>query len=158
MEEVVPAAANGSAIMVVWNDPAKTNSMVALQFSSLRTSEGTSVSIPLAPVNTLAPDYNMKMGLGIGHSTGTETEISSVFINGSLITATAGGADDGNTIKTGPGGAGQLITIGGDNDTPGPNSELYDLAALGAIANGATSIDLTTSSDHLYDYLSIVWI
>ena len=42
--------------------------------------------------------------------------------------------------------------------SPGPTSELYDLAALGVIANGATSIDLTTSSNHAFDYLSIVWI
>ena len=117
MEEVVPGAANGSVIMVVWNDPAKTNSMVALQFSSLRTSDGTGVSIPLAPVNTQAPGFNMKMGLGIGHSTGTAAEVSSLSINGSLVTATP--VEPMMAIRLNPGPGGQLITIGGDNDIPG---------------------------------------
>jgi len=155
MSEVIPSRSNGHMIVVVWNDPNSVNNLVALNFSSLPTSEGSNVSIPVSALNTNAPNFDLQVGLGISHSVGNTNDRTTVNINGQTITTTASGADDGYTS------VGGLITVGGTNDMPAPNDrpndrEVYDLTPF--VNDGDTSIDITTSSTHAYDYLGLVWI
>lgn len=155
LSEVTPASSNGSLIVVVWDDPAKSNSLAALNFSSLRTSQGSNVSIPVSTIDTSDPNFGLQMGVAIGHSTGSGSEITTVRVNNQVVTNSAGGADDG--IAT----VGELITVGSPGEPSTPNNlandhEVYDLSPF--VADSDTSIDITTASSHAFDYLSLVWI
>ena len=165
VSEADPDRSSGVAVVVVWNDPNVTNGLVALQFASAVTSEGSNISIPVSPLNVTNPDFGIAMGLGINHSTGTSSEISSVTVNGTVVTRTAGGFDDGvfpsNSNTSG------LITVGGTGDTPAPSlvntaagraadREVYDIS--GAVSAGDTSITLSTASNHTFDFLGLIWV
>ena len=162
MEEVNPGESTGMALVVVWNDPSVVDGLVALQFSADNTSAGTTISIPTTPLDPADPNFSIRTGLGIGWSRGYPGEVSSVAVNGTTVTVTAGGADDGN-----PASLSELITVGGTEDTPAPSlvntdagraadREVYDLS--GIVSAGDTSIDITTASTHDFDFLGLVWV
>ncbi len=150
LSETSPTLASGSALVVVWDNPAVVDGYIALNFSSLRTSQGSNISIPIGAINTTDPNFSLTMGLGISHSASGPTEITTVNVNGGTVTTTAGGFDDG--VRT----VGRLITVGGEGDLIDSGAEIYDVS--GFVSDGDTSIDITTSSSHAFDYLGLTWI
>ena len=110
---------DGSALVVVYSNPAlSTHTIGILQgFASVTGDTGTlNFGTPLDPS---APGFVAELRLGIGFSCcGQESTVS---VNGTLITETAGNNDDGAAVQNG-----QLITMGGDNDPYSPFLPTYD--------------------------------
>ena len=150
LSETNSGASNGSALLVVWNDPSVTNGLVSLVFSSTRTSDGTTLTVPIAPLDTSRADFTLEMGLGIGHSAGSALEVSTVEVNGNTVTTQASGFDDGSNV------VGSLWTIGGVGDTQSATSERYDIS--GAVSTGQTQLDIVTSSAHFFDFIGVTWV
>ena len=139
----------GSALAVVFNDPAKTNtSSFLVQFGTQNTA-GDSFSLTLSdPFNDATQD--IQMSLAISFSFQPSGQFSQIDVNGQRLTTSAGGSDDGQDAN------GALFTVGGTGDDPAnpanPNAtdeggtrsddELYTLDPL--LTNGATTITVNT--------------
>ena len=151
LSEVTPANSEGTALLVVWNNPTIVDGMIALKFTSVRTSEGQTVSVPTMPIDTSHPDYTLISGIGISFSySGDPQQVSTLTVNGNVASTKAGGEDDGALLN------GALWTIGDDADPFSVTSEKYDIE--GYVANGSTQINYSSSSSHSEDYIGILWI
>lgn len=143
---------DGSALVVIYQDPANAaiQSVGILDGSSASTGDATSINFA-SPLNTAIAGFKAEMRLGIGYSydgnTCTQTgQKSSVTVNGTTITESAGCNDDSvDSVAAN----GNLFTMGGNNDpfsTSLPSvqndHERYDLTSY--IANGDTSIQVRT--------------
>jgi hypothetical protein len=134
---------DGTALVVVYSLPSLATSTVAiLDGFSATTGDTTTLSFS-SPLNPLAPGFTAEMRLGIGFSCCNQQ--STVTVNGTVITNTAGNNDDG----VGAADNGQLITVGGDDDAfstllpaYGDDHERYDLTPY--INVGDTSIKVDT--------------
>jgi len=146
-----PSSVDGVILAVVFNDPAQTSDRsVTLLFGATQTT-GDHFQLQLSkPIDPASPGSLLEMSLGISFSSqsnGTQ-QYSQVDVNGSRLTTSAGGEDDGEPANGG------LITVGGVGDSPsnpsplstptGPRSddELYNL--LPFVTAGATTVNVNT--------------
>jgi hypothetical protein len=161
---------DGEILAVIMNDPTlPTDNTVSFLFGALDTT-GDNFSIGLAnPLNLSDPNLSMTMSIGdsFGYQGPPATgQYSTITVNGTLMTSSAGGNDDSICKYDTPQdfqncGNGELITVGGIGDStanppdptatdatcgpPGPprcDDELYNL--LPFVKNGDTSIQVNT--------------
>lgn len=142
---------DGVVLAVVFSDPAQTRDRsTTLLFGTTQTT-GDHFQLRLSkPIDPESPGALLDMSLGISYSyqsNGTQ-QFSQVDVNGSRLTTSAGGEDDGLPED------GALLTVGGIGDSTGnpipdatptePRSddELYDLRPF--VAAGATTVDVDT--------------
>lgn len=133
---------DGTVLIVIFEDPAVVNSAgVVILFGGQQTT-GDQFTISLAaPLDLTDPNATATMGLGISFgfqgTTGTSMT-SEVDVNGSRLTSSAGGEDDGLPAN------GALITMGGIGD---------DIANPANPFAGSSGFD---TDDELYDLLPFV--
>lgn len=103
---------DGEILAVVFDDPQQTSvSTVILLFGSQAVG-GDDFAITLAePIDPVAAGARLDMGLGISFSYQGGSQVSIIDVNGSRLTSSAGGQDDGAATNGG------LITVGGLDDT-----------------------------------------
>ena len=131
---------DGSALLVVWNDPNAPLTTVGIDLGAVTTGTAPTITYTVAaPFQTNQQGFEALIGLGISFSTGTGNQVSAFTFEGVPVTATAGGFEDGALAN------GALWTIGGQGDTPDrtDNDELYEVSDL--IANGTTPLLLSVA-------------
>ncbi len=132
---------NGSILAVVFDDATAANSTCILLFGGQNTNGDRFVITLAEPINPNLPGVKADMGLGIGHgfqgATGSPM-VSQITVNGTRLTSSAGGEDDGGTAN------GALITVGGLGDS---NANPPDPFA------GSTNF---RTDDELYNFLPFV--
>jgi hypothetical protein len=132
--------ADGSALVVVYDDPTASISTVAI-LDGFSATTGDSATFTLgAPTDA---SFTAEMALGIGFSVNGQN--SQIDVNGTRITNNAGDADDAVGAITN----GSLITVGGFDDAYSTflpdyadDTERYDITPY--IALGSTSIKVDT--------------
>lgn len=135
LTEAATTSTDGEILAVVFDDPQQTNvSTVILLFGSQAVG-GDDFAITLAePIDPMAAGARLDMGLGISFSYQGNSQVSIIDVNGTRLTSSAGGQDDGVAAN------GALITVGGLDDTnanpvnplaapsgPRDDDELYSL-------------------------------
>jgi putative serine esterase DUF676 len=113
--EVDTGTIDGTILVVIFDDPNQTTSNSVILFFGGQDTLGDSFDIKLAESFDLSnPDIVADMGLGISFGfqglSGTPM-VSVIDVNGSRLTSSAGGEDDGGTFNGG------LITVGGIGDS-----------------------------------------
>jgi hypothetical protein len=142
---------DGIALLVVFADAAASEKTIVIMFGALSTT-GDNFSISLGtPIDPNEPGAQLNMGLGIsfGYQINGGGQVTLVDINGTRLTSSAGGQDDGSVNNGG------LITVGGIGDVntnpPDPfappvnqfsDDELYSL--LPFITNATLNILVNT--------------
>lgn len=143
---------DGEILAVIWNDPTAPPTTITLLFGAQNIA-GDSFTVTLAqPVDKSNPNTVLDMSLGIsyGFQPSGQYSILELGVNGTRISSSAGGQDDGYADN------GALITVGGIDDTndnppnayqtdsagPRYDDELYNL--LPFVANGATSFTVSS--------------
>lgn len=138
---------DGEVLAVVWQSASARPRTIALLYGSLATG-GDRFAVNLG--EPLRPSSLASMSLGISFGFQPTSQYSTIKVNGSLLTSSAGGQDDGMDSD------GALITVGGIGDAIGNPSdptvlgdcgvrcddELYDLKSL--VGDGATSFTVET--------------
>jgi hypothetical protein len=155
---------DGTALVVVWNDPAQIQTRTVILLFGSQATAGDTFAITLAsPIDPVAAGATLDMGLGISFSfqTGGSQQFSIVKVNGQQVTTSAGGEDDGQPAD------GALITVGGIGDTnanpnptalptnPRSDDELYSL--LPFITNTTTSISVFTQNPSNNDNIFLAY-
>jgi hypothetical protein len=144
---------DGEILAVVFDDPAARTNTVTLMYGAQSTT-GDHFAIGLN--EPLKPSATVTMGLGISFGYQPSTQYSEVNVNGTRLTTSAGGQDDGE--HRGGNENGELLTVGGLDDNsenpsdpfatgecseaPRCDDELYDLKPF--VATDATSIEVDT--------------
>jgi hypothetical protein len=144
---------DGEILAVIFDDPNQTTSnTVALLFGAQNIA-GDTFAIGLAnPINKSDPNLALDLSLGISFGFQPTGQYSIVDVNGTRMTTSAGGQDDGESNN------GALLTVGGIGDTntnPADpfqtdsggiryDDELYSL--LPFVNNGDTSINVFTQN------------
>jgi hypothetical protein len=151
---------DGEILAVILDDPTVTTSgSVTLMYGAQQTT-GDTFNVALAdPVDLGDPNFGMNLSLGISYGFQPSGQFSTVDVNGTRMTTSAGGQDDGQ------GANGALITAGGIGDLndnpPDPNAndgtcmgakgpaplcddELYNLVPF--LHNGDTSLSFHTQN------------
>lgn len=130
---------DGVGLIVIWNNPTK---LVGTHYvhigMKMITLAGTTINVPVSPLDKNIPGFEPILGIGINYSVNTDpSQNAKITLNGGLLTANAGGADD--SLDTPPQN-GTLITLGGYGDDPVNNDsdELYNVAHL--ITNGVQNL------------------
>jgi hypothetical protein len=141
---------DGSALVVVYQLNSLAVSTVGILDGFSQTA-GDSTAINFAvPLDKTAPGFFAEMSLGIGFSCcGTNSsQKSTITVNGTVITESAGNNDDSADAN---GSNGNLITVGGFDDGFSPllpsyvnDSERYNL--VNQITSGDTSIAIRTNN------------
>jgi hypothetical protein len=154
---------DGTALVVVWDDPAQTQTRTVVLLFGAQAIAGDTFSITMAnPVNPAAPGSILDMGLGISFGFQGSSQFSIVKVNNQQITNAAGGQDDGAASN------GALITVGGIGDTnanptnplavptgPRDDDELYSL--LPFITSTTTSISVFTQNPSTDDNIFMAY-
>ena len=133
---------DGEALVVVYSNGAFAVTTIGiLDGFSASAGDTTTISF-LNPLDPTAAGFEAEMRLGIGFSCCSQA--STVVVNGTTITNTAGNNDDGDAVANGA-----LITMGGDNDpfstllpAYADDHERYNLVPY--ITTGDTSITVRT--------------
>ncbi|MFN0130430.1 MAG: PEP-CTERM sorting domain-containing protein [Verrucomicrobiales bacterium] len=147
---------DGEVLAIVYSNPAESERTIAF-LDGFSTSLGDSTSVDLADPLTsdqlTDPDFEVQLSLGIGFGFQPSSQFSTVDINGTRLTSSAGSFDDGEAAN------GALITAGGlgdslgnpadPNDNASPDDELYSL--LPFLAAGDTQIVIETENPSLDD-------
>jgi len=148
------SAQDGEALVVVYSNPTLPTSTVAILDGFSNTAADSFTAMFTQPLNPSDPAFFAEMALGIGFSCGvavgcTSDQASNVTVNGTLISANAGGNDD--AVVPNPGTNGSLITVGGFDDPFSPmlptyaqDHERYNLASR--VTSGQTSIIVQTNN------------
>lgn len=166
VEEADPLAMDGEILAVVFDDPATAENTIYMMYGAQATT-GDHFAIGLT--EPVKPSTALTMGLGISYGFQPAGQDSSVVVNGSKMTSSAGGQDDCNersqpTPSWGACENGTLITVGGigdsTDDPPDPEAndqdcanaagepaprcddELYNLKPF--VSTGSTSIGIDT--------------
>jgi hypothetical protein len=154
--EIINANIDGEALAIVYSNPNESERTIAF-LDGFSNSAGDTTSVNLAaPLNSnqLAdPSFEALLSLGIGYSFQPSSQYSTVNVNGTRLTSSAGGQDDGIEANGG------LITIGGIGDSTAhpvnPNAlpvnarsddELYSLKPFLTAGNTQIKIDTTNPS------------
>lgn len=143
---------DGEVLAIVYSHASLPMGSVALLNGGQNTGGETSTVTLGAPLtDPTAPGFAAQLGLGISFSCCGQA--STVQINGSTLTTTAGNFNDGLAAADG-----SLITVGGIGDDPGNNlgysddDELYDLRPF--LSTGDTSFSIftenPTSDDNIF--------
>jgi hypothetical protein len=155
VEEEDPVDMDGEILIVVFDDPAAPTTTVDLMYGAQQTT-GDHFAIGLA--GPVVPSTSLTMGLGISYGYQPAGQYSSVSVDGSTLTTSAGGQDDCDARdEAHPDFAacanGTLITVGGvgdsTDDPPDPLAE--DLDCLNAAGGAAPRCD-----DELYNLQPLV--
>jgi hypothetical protein len=158
------SAIDGSALVVVYNDPtALVESTIGI-LNGFASVTGDTTSITFAdPLNPASPGFKAEMYLGInfscGLASGCTDQRSTVMVNGDLLTENAGNFDDSEQFAANFAENGSLITVGGFDDpfqignpSYAADKEKYNLASF--ITPGDTSIIVdtfnTTEDDNIF--------
>jgi PEP-CTERM motif len=138
---------DGTALVVVYSLPSLATSTVAILDGFTAPGGDTTTLSFSSPLNPLAPGFTAEMRLGIGFSCCGQQ--STVKVNGTTITNTAGNNDDG----LGSTANGQLITVGGDDDAfstllpaYGDDHERYSLVPYINVGDTAITVDTNNPS------------
>ncbi len=151
--EVDAGGIDGEILVVIFNDPNQTTSNTIVLLFGAQNVNGDTFAIALAePLNTSDPNLVLDMSLGISYSyqtTSVRNQISRVDVNGTRMTSSSGGQDDGFAANGG------LITVGGLDDSNAnpadPNGvptnydyddELYNLIPF--VNDGDNTINVNT--------------
>jgi hypothetical protein len=154
--EIINANIDGEALAIVYSNPNEAERTIAfLDGFSNSAGDTTSVNLaaPLTATQLTDPSFEALLSLGIGYSYQPSSQYSTVNVNGTRLTSSAGGQDDGIEANGG------LITIGGIGDSTdnpvNPNAlpvnarsddELYSLKPFLAAGNTQIKIDTTNPS------------
>ncbi len=149
------ASQDGGALVLVYSLGSLPTTTVAILDGFSATAGDTTTFNFAAALNPAAPGFRAEMRLGIGFSCCSQQ--STITVNGTTITETAGNNDD--NIDGGL-SDGNLITMGGDNDAFSPflpsyanDHERYNLIAQ--IMNGDTSIVINTANPSRNDNIFV---
>ena len=148
--ESAPASIDGVILAVVFSDPGQTRvRSTTILFGATRTTGDHFELVLSKPIFPESPGAVVEMSLGISYGfQESADQFSQVTVNGSRLTTSAGGNDDGEPQD------GALITVGGIGDAPAnpdpdatattarSDDELYDLRPY--VASGATRIEVDT--------------
>jgi len=104
---------DGSALVVVYNNPLLPNATVGILDGFSHSLGDTTTLNFAAPLNTTVDGFRAEMRLGIGFSCLGQS--STVKVNGQLLSSVAGNNDDGDGDCYGNAN-GRLITVGGFDD------------------------------------------
>lgn len=154
LTEVASEGIDGSALVVVFDDPAQTEqSTVVIAFGAQNTAGDTFALTLAEPFSNATQTINLSLGISFGFQhPAIVNQFSTVDVNGTRMTSSAGGQDDGEAAN------GALITVGGIGDNPsnpdfpfgGPvdgartDDELYTLNPF--IPAGSTNITVRTAN------------
>ena len=161
------SAIDGEALVVVFNDPLRTTDQSIVLLYGAQNPAGDTFSVGLgSPIDLTNPNFSAAFGLGISYSEQSgAAQYSTVKVNGTLMTSSAGGQDDCVEGPANyPGCAnGELMTVGGFNHgvprvpadptdkacaneggNPTCDGEYYDLKPF--LATGQTQITLATEN------------
>jgi choice-of-anchor A domain-containing protein len=152
LTEVDTTGIDGEVLAVVFDDPMQGGTSTVLLLFGSQAPAGDSFAITLAePINPAARGAKIDMGLGITFGFQGPQQYSIVEVNGSRLTTSAGGQDDGVAQD------GALITAGGLDDSnanpsnpfatptgPRDDDELYSL--LPFVTPTSTNIAVTTQN------------
>ncbi|HEX9099755.1 MAG TPA: Ig-like domain-containing protein [Candidatus Dormibacteraeota bacterium] len=146
---------DGEGLAVIWNDPAQTkDNTIALLFGAQNTAGDNFQVLYAQPIDKTDPNLLLQMSLGISYGYQTPSfcgQFSTIDVNGTRMSTSAGGQDDGVSDNGG------LITVGGIGDNNllpvDPNStcdatgfrtdnELYNYGRF--VNNGDTSTTIHT--------------
>ena len=137
---------DGEILAVILNDPSAPSGSIILMYGAQATT-GDNFSVALSdPVDKTNPNFALDLSLGISWGFQPAGQFSRVDVNGTRMTTSAGGQDDGQAAN------GALITAGGIgdfNDNP-PDPFATDLTCLGA--KGPAPL----CDDELYNLLPFV--
>lgn len=100
---------DGTALVVVYSNPAEAERTIALlDGNSNPAGDSTSINLadPITADQLSDPDFQVSLSLGIGYGFQPSNQYSTVDVNGTRMTSSAGGQDDG------AGADGALITVG----------------------------------------------
>ena len=156
---------DGEVLVVVFKLPSGQARNTLLLFGGLKTT-GDNFDITLAaPINMTTLGARVDMGLGISYSfqsSSITNQISQVSINGSKVSSSAGGQDDGDALN------GALITAGGMGDSrtnpanpfraptgPRYDDELYNL--LPHVSSTSKLIRVSTYNPSDDDNIFFAW-
>ena len=149
--EVSTLGIDGEILAVIFDDPNQTTSNTVILLFGAQAIAGDTFNIGLAqPLDKSDANLVLDMSLGISYGWQGVAQVSLVDVNGTRMTSSAGGQDDGVAQN------GALMTAGGIGDTnanPPPfaspsgvghriDDELYDL--LPFVATGDTNISVFT--------------
>jgi hypothetical protein len=151
---------DGEILAVILDDPTvRRSSGVTLLYGAQSTGGDTFRAALAQPVNKADPSFALDLSLGISYGYQPAGQYTTIDVNGSRLTSSAGGQDDGE------GANGALITVGGIGDltdnppdpyatdftcsglfggAPRCDDELYSL--LPFVANGDTSLSFATAN------------
>ena len=140
---------DGCILKVIWDDPTTTQNSILIHFGAQETTGDTFVINFAQPLSASAFTAPLEFSLGISFGFQPGSQFSRVDVNGTRLTTSAGGQDDGANAN------GALITVGGTGDTPlnppplapaatpsVPDDELYDLRPF--LNVGDTSMTIFT--------------
>ena len=147
------AQIDGEILAVIFDDPNQTTANSAILLFGAQSVAGDTFPIHLSdPINLADPQLKLDMSLGISFGFQPNTQFSVVKVNGTQMTTSAGGQDDGEPNANN----GALITVGGIGDTddnPPPNAlptsirtddELYSLIPF--VHTGDSAITVFTQN------------
>lgn len=149
--ELVSVTTNidGEILAVIWDEPSAPPTTISLLFGAQSTT-GDSFTVSLAsPVDKTNPATVLDMSLGIsyGFQPAGQYSILSLGINGTRISSSAGGYDDGQPAN------GALITAGGIGDM---NDNPPDPLATDLTCRSAAGLPAPRCDDELYNLLPFV--
>lgn len=153
---------DGEVLAIVYSNPNEIERTIAFLDGGTEPGGDTTLvnlAEPLTAEVLAEPDFEAQLSLGIGFGFQPSNQFSTVDINGSRLTSSAGGQDDGATAN------GALVTVGGIGDSPDnpadafanatdPRSddELYNLTPF--LSPGDTQIVIDTrnpsSDDNIF--------
>jgi hypothetical protein len=168
-----PASLEGVALVVIYSNATLPLTTVAVLDGSASQTGETATFTLADPLDKSAPGFAARMSLASGFSAQDATghncslnvitpggpQVSTVNVNGQLLTGCAGNYDDGVAAN------GALVTVGGvgdstDNPTPPDNpptdDELYDIAPF--LNQGDTQLAVTSSNPSQDDNLFLAVI
>ncbi|WP_310485018.1 PEP-CTERM sorting domain-containing protein [Chamaesiphon sp. VAR_48_metabat_403] len=153
LSEIPNNGVDGEALAIVYSNPNEAERTIAfLDGFTNPAGDTTSVNLsdPLTSTQLANPSFEALLSLGIGFSAGG-SQFSTVNVNGTRLTNSAGGFDDGALSN------GALLTIGGlgdnisnptnPNSSTSPDDELYSIKSLLAAGNTQIRIDTTNPSN-----------
>jgi hypothetical protein len=144
---------DGCILEVIWDDGTSTENSIMIFFGA-QSSAGDTLVMNFSPAlsaNAFLSPLEFSLGIAFSHQpTDDPPQYSRVDVNGTRLTTSAGGEDDGVFNSDGA-----LITVGGTGDTPNnpppfeealtasdPDDELYDLRPFASV--GQTSMSIFT--------------
>ena len=111
---------DGEVLAIVYSNPAESMRTIAfLDGGSSQTGDTFTFNFA-QPVNPSVPGFQAMLSLGIGYGYQGSSQYSFVDVNGTRLTTSAGGQDDGAAFD------GALITVGGIGDDFSTNPPPYD--------------------------------